>query len=235
MLLAWQVSLRTNTHKAAEIMRPLTLFIVGACHLFLHGWSTKSNAALYFLMFWSFKQALFNALTFQGTEKVAFYYQEFMGDSKVDKHSICLFYLVQGLYVWVLALPFYFIAKQAGYSWVDMILYTALFSALLIETIAEINAYFFEKENEKTINKQGLWAHCRHPDYFAHWLVFVCFSLLGLYNILSLLSLFSCFFLYSIIRVYLIPISEKYSLLKHPQAYLEYQQKIPAFFPSWDA
>mgnify|MGYP006074510035 FL=1 len=230
---AWQVYQKTNDHKVAEVLRPIAIFLVGTCHLVMQGWALKSNAAFYLLLFWAASHSFFTLVTNVKKERVAFHYQALIKSWPFDVKSYFLFYLMQGLYAWILALPFYFIAKQTGYSGFDMLVTTGILVSIFLELAADLNRYFFKKNGGTGIYQKSLWKLCRHPNYFFLWLTWLGFSCLGLSDLVSFISVFPCLFLFFIIRLYFIPISEQYLLEKHSEAYRKYQKEVPAFIPYW--
>lgn len=232
MTLAWQVYIKMESHMVADLFRPLAIFLVSVSHLFLHGWSAKSNVAFYLLIFWALKRGFFTLVNPMKEEQVDFYYSSFIQNGQFGGNSILAFYLTQGLYAWILALPFFFIAKQTSYSWFDVAICLFIFTTIVLGAVADMNLYFFRKKS-KGLNQQGLWGLCRHPNYFFAWLTWVGFSILGLYNFVSLISLFSCLLLFFIVRFFYLPIGEKYLLARSPIEYAKYQKVVPMFFPTF--
>ncbi len=231
MSVAWQLYNWTGNHNIADALRPFNIFLIGSCHLFLQGWHHTSSLAFYLLALWACRLGLFMFFTRVMSKHNDHRYSALIESWQSSDEKFIKFYMVQGLYIWLLSLPFYFIAKQVSYNYLDIFLLIFIGAAIMAETIADFNLHHFIKRNESGIYRDGFWDYCRHPNYFFEWLVWLGFSCLGVYNISSLMSLFTCVFLFLVIRFYLIPISEKFLIGIKGQAYIDYQAEVPAFFP----
>lgn len=229
---AWQIYSKFKDHKVAEVLRPISVFMVATCHLILQGWYVKSSFAFYLLILWTLKHCLYSLTVFPQKAQLEYHYEQIMRKWQFgDSQSYLLFYMIQGLYAWVLALPFYFIAKQLHYSWLDMLTCSMILFALLFEMIADLNLYFYRRNGGNGFYQQGLWRICRHPNYFFFWFAWLGFALLGVNDWQSLTSLLPCIFLYFTFRYTFIPIAEGCLIKKFPSDYRQYQQEVPTFFP----
>ena len=231
MGLAWQLYHWTGNHNLADAFRPFNIFLIGSFHLFLQGWHQTSNLAFYLLAFWACRLSLFMLVTRVIKKHNDHRFSALIQTWQNNDKTFIKFYMVQALYIWILSLPFYFIAKQVTYNWIDVLFLIFIFAAIIIETIADLNLHSFMKSNESGVYRDGFWDYCRHPNYLFEWCVWFGFSCLGVYSYSSLMSLFTCVFLFLVIRFYLIPISEKFLISIKGQAYRDYQAEVPAFFP----
>ena len=151
-----------------------------------------------------------------------------------------------------LALPVFIIAsntssKLSGFELVGLIIWALAF---VMETLADIQKLAFLQEMKKQCKQRqvcnvGLWRFCRHPNYFAEWMVWNGLIIAAIPSWWALQSaestliwgligaglLFTSRMMYSTL-VYLtgaVP-SEYYSAQKRPD-YITYQQRTNRFFP----
>jgi steroid 5-alpha reductase family enzyme len=148
------------------------------------------------------------------------------------------FYFVQAVVLAVLCLPLLSSSPVNVPSAPDPIHWVGLGVvglALLIETIADAQLAAFKKDpsSRGKVCERGLWAWSRHPNYFGEWLVWVGFFLMS-YNsayrgIPGLLCVGVIY--YFLTRVTGVPLTEQHLLASKGQAYADYQQRVPAFWP----
>jgi steroid 5-alpha reductase family enzyme len=151
-----------------------------------------------------------------------------------------------------LALPIFIIASNssAEFSVFELVGLLIWLLAFAMETVADLQKGRFLREMKRTGQKNqvcdvGLWRYCRHPNYFAEWMVWnglvlaaipSWFALQGVENttlwlLLGAGLLFTSKVMHGTL-VYAtgaVP-SEYYSLQKRP-GYGEYQQRTNRFFP----
>ena len=151
-----------------------------------------------------------------------------------------------------LALPVFIIAsntssKLSGFELAGLIIWGFAFA---METLADIQKLAFLQEMKKQDKQRqvcnvGLWRFCRHPNYFAEWMVWNGLIIAAIpswwalqsaentlvWGLLGAGLLFTSRMMYSTL-VYLtgaVP-SEYYSAQKRPD-YITYQQRTNRFFP----
>ena len=151
-----------------------------------------------------------------------------------------------------LALPVFIIAsntssKLSGFELAGLIIWGFAFA---METLADIQKLAFLQEMKKQGKQRqvcnvGLWRFCRHPNYFAEWMVWNGLIIAAIpswwalqsaentlvWGLLGAGLLFTSRMMYSTL-VYLtgaVP-SEYYSAQKRPD-YITYQQRTNRFFP----
>jgi steroid 5-alpha reductase family enzyme len=151
-----------------------------------------------------------------------------------------------------LALPVFIIAANpnSAFSVFELLGLTIALLAFAMESVADFQKVRFLREMKRAEKKLqvcdvGLWRYCRHPNYFAEWMVWnglviaalpSWFALQGLENtmlwlLLGVGLLLTSRTMYNTL-VYVtgaIP-SEHYSLEKRP-GYKAYQQRTNRFFP----
>jgi steroid 5-alpha reductase family enzyme len=151
-----------------------------------------------------------------------------------------------------LALPVFIIAANASTSFavLELLGLTIALLAFVMESVADLQKVRFLQEMKRAEKKLqvcdvGLWRYCRHPNYFAEWMVWnglviaalpSWFALQGqentmLWLLLGVGLLFTSRVMYSTL-VYAtgaVP-AEHYSQRKRP-GYSAYQQRTNRFFP----
>lgn len=89
------------------------------------------------------------------------------------------------------------------------------------------------KSAKNSVCQTGLWAYSRHPNYFFEWVFWVGVGISGfgggLWGILGMVSPLAIYALLN--HGTGIPHAEAQSLRRHGQAYRDYQNTTPAFFP----
>lgn len=147
--------------------------------------------------------------------------------------------------IWMMTLPV--IRSLDGRSWhmTDVILGLAALGMIILETIADQQQWDFQKEKyrrlesgsvtgtiyEKGFAHTGLWAHMRHPNYFAEqgfWVVIYLFSVSAT-GIWINWSIAGCLLLLALFKGSA-DFSEGISAKKYP-AYVDYMKRVPRFIP----
>lgn len=148
------------------------------------------------------------------------------------------FYFLQAVALTLLCLPL-LTASPAGrpspltaLHWVGLAL---VGGAIGLEGVADAQLAAFKRApgNQGRVCDRGLWAWCRHPNYFGEWLVWVGFLLMS-YNasfrgIPGLLCAAVMYYLLN--HVTGIPLTEQQLLASKGAAYADYQARVPAFWP----
>jgi len=147
-----------------------------------------------------------------------------------------LFFLGQGLSVFVLALPFYLIAVDP-YPTYDLfpILGTAIACIGLIgETLADHQMSKFKASDPdpKSVCQIGLWKHSRHPNYFFESIIWIGFFVFALGSPWGWTAVYApAIITYLLLKVTGIPPTEAAALLRKGEAYREYQRTTSPFIP----
>ncbi|MEQ1439014.1 DUF1295 domain-containing protein [Fontimonas sp. SYSU GA230001] len=155
---------------------------------------------------------------------------------------ICLY---QNALLLLIALPVVLVQGTGAPTLLDVLL-AALFLGLVgLETLADQQQWNFQTEKKRRLKSgepldgdyargfitSGLWAHSRHPNYFAEqsiWVVFFLFSVAatGAFN----WSVIGCLLLILLFQGSS-KLSESLQADKYPD-YPEYQRCVPRFIPS---
>lgn len=126
--------------------------------------------------------------------------------------------------------------------------------AFVAETVADRQKLSFNRRMQRQQRRgehceEGLWRYCRHPNYFAEWLLWSALALAALptwwrwagsaplwQSILIGLALpWMSYLMYRVLTDYSgARPAEFYSRQKRP-GYADYQRRVPMFFPRWPA
>lgn len=146
------------------------------------------------------------------------------------------FYLLQAVFVLLLAWPCVLIAARAETAFGA---WEALGAALVLgawvgEGIADrqLKAFRQHPANRGAVCDRGLWRYSRHPNYFFEWLIWVGFFLIALpapHGWLAALS--PLLMLWLLLKVSGVPPTEEQSLRTRGDAYRAYQRRTNRFFP----
>lgn len=118
-------------------------------------------------------------------------------------------------------------------NWLDYLAATAMFSAVMIELIADIQLHaFLKKRKQGEFIRSGLWAWSRHPNYFGEVLFWWGLMLFGLsaypagwwWLIVGALAMTLMFVFASI------PMMDKRNCERRP-GYAEFMRKVPMLVP----
>jgi steroid 5-alpha reductase family enzyme len=143
------------------------------------------------------------------------------------------FFLMQGLSVVLLSLPFLLAAGDPlpGFrdrEWIAVVLGLL---AVFGEGVAD-HQLRRSKAAGELICRRGLWAWSRHPNYFFEWLVWVAFAGFASaapYGWLAWAA--PILMLHFLVNVTGIPLTEELSVRRKGESYREYQRTTSAFVP----
>jgi steroid 5-alpha reductase family enzyme len=153
-----------------------------------------------------------------------------------ENSSFFWFFQAQAISVFLLALPFYFIGKDANPAWNALSLSGAciMLIGLIGESIADSQMTKFKTTNSdpKSVCRAGLWKYSRHPNYFFEsiiWLGIFLFAAGSPYGWISLYA--PAIITYLLLKVTGIPPTEAAALKRKGEAYRHYQLTTSAFIP----
>lgn len=145
-------------------------------------------------------------------------------------------YLIQGLLVVALALPFVLGVRDThpGFNALDIAGLSLWLIGLTTEAIADAQLRRFKAQpaNRGQVCDRGLWRYSRHPNFFGEWLMWCAYALIassasdGAWAWLApalMLLLITC--------VSGIPPTEAQSIRSRGDAYRAYQKRTSAFIP----
>lgn len=148
-----------------------------------------------------------------------------------------IFYLQQAIALTVLILPFFGTAvfDHTPVMTVHWVGFAIVAVAMIGEAIADAQLAAFKKDPSQKgmVCSRGLWAWSRHPNYFCEWLIWVGFALLSwspnLFGIPGILCAATMYYLLNYVTG--VAITEGHLVHSKGEAYRNYQQKVPAFWP----
>ena len=152
------------------------------------------------------------------------------------QRAFLIFFLSQGLLVWLLMLPVYFISTNPAEAFhpFELAGITLWLTGLIGEAIADAQLKGFKASSADALAvcKRGLWRYSRHPNYFFQSLLWWGLFLIaipvswGWLTIVAPLAM-----LYFILRVTGIPLTEELALKKRGDSYRVYQRTTRPFIP----
>ncbi|WFB34365.1 DUF1295 domain-containing protein [Kiritimatiellota bacterium B12222] len=152
-----------------------------------------------------------------------------------DRNFLGLF-LGQALLVGLFMVPALVVSRRAGASpdvW-DVLGLGVACLAIAGESLADRQLARFRKDPSMKgqVCRRGMWRYSRHPNYFCEWVQWFGYVLMAVGSPLWILTLLGPIFMYVFLRfVTGIPHTERQSLKSRGDAYRDYQQTTPVFFP----
>jgi len=145
--------------------------------------------------------------------------------------SLFTIFLGQGVFAFVISLPLwnFELTSSLPFLFIGSAIWLL---GLSIEVLADLQLKKFKQNSSKDeVCDIGVWAFCRHPNYFGEWCIWVglfmfSFQWQNFYNIASPLLLY-----YLLTRLTGIgPLEEE--MIKKRSRYKEYIERVPSFWPS---
>lgn len=146
------------------------------------------------------------------------------------------FYLLQGILVVVLAVPFLIpvFNKQPSPHALELLGVALFFAGLIGESVSDAQLSRFKRQaaGPDSVCEIGLWHYSRHPNYFFEWLVWVGFATFSLPSEHGWLGLIApLLMLHFLLNVTGIPLTEELAVVRKGDAYRRYQQTTSRFVP----
>lgn len=232
MTLAWFIYLKLKNPGVIDLFWPISILLSGLHYYFKGHITLISLLPLALLVLWALRLAGY--LFFTRIKPKLFEKRYDFVTEKSNKNKNFLFFLhyqFQGFLAIFIALPFYFIGHYVPNA--SLIFVTSLFIVISIafESLADIQLQQFRAAQPKKVCNIGLWQYSRHPNYFFEWLIWLGFALAGSSSLLGLLGFLSPALLLFLMLKITLPITEQASIKSRGTDYLNYQKKVPAFFP----
>jgi steroid 5-alpha reductase family enzyme len=147
-----------------------------------------------------------------------------------------IFYELQALIAVVFSLPFLLssVNPRPGFGALEIFGLVVAGLATAGETLADWQAERFKRDpvNRNRILDTGLWRYSRHPNYFFESLVWWGFFIATLDSPIGWVTVVCpLLMLYLLLQVTGIPLTEKHSIERRGEAYLEYQRTTSRFIP----
>ena len=234
MSLTWASYLKTKKPFMVDVAWALVIGINGIILGFDKPFSFYSIAVLITLSFWSLRLFLYLFWT-----RVYHAAEDTRYDAISNKWSrskswgFFWHYQFQGILTLIIACPFYWLSGSTLWLTWHSVALIFTFLAIIFEWIADNQLNTFKNSNEEGVFSKGLWSWCRHPNCFFEGCVWVGFSLCCFNPSIpsSALVFLSPLAVLWIMLGITIPITEKKSLSRRREAYRNYMDSTPCFFP----
>lgn len=234
MSLVWVWYRLSKNPSVVDLCWALGLSLSGLVCLYSNPANVRTIVISLVLILWGLRLALFLWKTRISKGLIDKRYLELSAQWTIAKPlGFFLNFQLQGIFILILSLPWLFVAasNQTTLSALDWIAIVLALTAVSFETLADWQLERFKHEQPGKVCNVGLWNYSRHPNYFFEWLCWLAFSLFGFSHAYGWLSLLSPLTLYLIMTRVTGPMTEAGSIQSRGQAYLDYQKKVPFFFP----
>jgi steroid 5-alpha reductase family enzyme len=235
--IAWWWATRIDNYSIVDAFWALSFVPVAAIYAWLgEGWLPRRIVIGGLLAAWGLRLGLHLSRRIAGHHPEEDRRYGMLRDRWSGKSAFLLFFLGQGLLVWLLTLPVYLICSDptSSLQWLEVIGFAVWFIGLLGESIADQQLKDFARnsDDKKAVCKVGLWKYSRHPNYFFQSLLWWGLFLAALASPNGWLAILAPLaMLYTLLRVTGIPLTEKLSLKKRGENYRRYQETTSAFLP----
>jgi len=236
--ISWWWAVRIDNYSLVDAVWAFAIGLLGVAWLFLmDGDSAKRIAAGALVAFWSLRLGwhLQRRIRHHHPQEDARYAKLREVWQGREARSFFWFFQGQALSVVLLALPFLFIARDAGgwSVWESIGLAVAL-TGICGEALADHQMSRFKAGNSdsRAVCREGLWRYSRHPNYFFEaviWLgfyLFACGSGMGWATIHA-----PAVITFLLLKVTGIPPTEASAVARKGDAYRDYQRTTSAFIP----
>lgn len=234
MTIAWLIYIYKKNPGVVDVAWGIVLTLSGLSYLLSKPLQPYSMVVSFILLIWGIRLSGFLWWTRIRKNEMDKRYVKISEGWTISKSiGFLANYQLQGFFIFIISLPFYFIANRPGASFLPLDYFAsflALFS-ILMETIADQQLEQWKKHRKGTLCNQGLWSLSRHPNYFFEWLTWCAFCLFALSHSFGWISIISPLCLYLIMTKITGPLTERGSIESKGDAYREYQNNTPMFFP----
>ncbi len=142
-------------------------------------------------------------------------------------------FLVYGFLAWLVSMPlFAAIQHQSSLGILDVLGALLVLVGISFETVADwqLQQFRLQRDNAQKVLSDGLWAYCRHPNYFGELCVWTGFYLIALstgawWSIVSLIVMGYLLFFGSGIQII------EHNMATRKPAYANYQQTTNLILP----
>jgi steroid 5-alpha reductase family enzyme len=147
-----------------------------------------------------------------------------------------LFFQAKAISVFLLALPFWFIASDQNPHTTPLHIIGAIIAAVGLagESLADkqMSAFKAEDPSPKSVCRKGLWKYSRHPNYFFESVIWIGFFLFAAGSPWGWTSIYApAIITFLLLKVTGIPPTEASAVKRKGEAYREYQRTTSAFVP----
>ncbi len=239
MNLLFLLALRLKDNSIVDVAYGLMFVLLGWSGYLLYGSGHPRQLLLLVLIsLWGLRLAGHIRLRKRGEEGEDFRYRQWReewGQTFVWRSYLQIF-LLQGLVIYLVALPLLLVLRQPGgpLGWLDLLGLLIWLLGFSWEAIGDWQLLRFKQDprNRGKLMQQGLWRYSRHPNYFGEALLWWGVWLIGLAAPFGLMAILSPLLIdFLLFKVSGVPMLEaKYA--GNP-AFEAYRQRTNAIFPWW--
>ena len=234
MLVVWVLYRVLKNPSIVDVSWSLGLMVSGLIYLLNVPMTFRIKIISCVLVLWGLRLAGYLWYTRARVGLVDKRYTRLSDNWKIAKPlGFFLNFQLQGFFILIISSVFLFTTQvaSAGLTLIDWFGVIITLFGICGESVADAQLYRFQKNNKGKVCDVGLWNYCRHPNYYFEWLVWCGFTLCALHYPLGWLACLSPALLYVIFTKITGPLTERGSLESRGQAYRDYQQRTPMFFP----
>ncbi|NCF45441.1 MAG: DUF1295 domain-containing protein [Proteobacteria bacterium] len=236
-LLAWRLSCHYRCASIADIFWPLHHLLCAAVFVLALPLSSHvgTGLTLGLVGIWAIRLATHIAIRQTGAAEDRRYgtVRERIGVN-FDRDSVWIIFIPQALMAWLISLLLIPAVTSVAWHWSAFVGLLVALVGLSWEVIADLQlAAFLKRRGGQEVMSSGLWALCRHPNYFGEWLFWLGQTLIALslapqWGGLALVPIILVTFV--LLRFTGVARTES-GISEHRPEYTAYQQHTPAFFP----
>ncbi len=234
MMVVWGLYRLLKNPSVVDVSWSLGLMVSGLIYLIGQPISLRSLIVAVLLIVWALRLAGYLWYTRIRKGHVDKRYLELSNQWKMSQSlGFFLNFQLQGFFIFILSITFYFIPHVSGYSlsMLDKIALLTIIIGIMGESLADFQLQAFRKAHPGRVCNAGLWQYTRHPNYFFDWLTWCGFFLFAVTIPYGYLSMVSPLLLLIIFTKITGPITERSSIASRGQAFLDYQKNTSMFFP----
>jgi steroid 5-alpha reductase family enzyme len=231
----WALGTVFRNHSLMDIAYPLAPWLVTMFAWWSLGADPSAALLLIAMGLWAWRLAGYLAVRYLPYGEEARYAKwRARGGASWWWRSYFQIYLTQGVIVWVWCLPLAFalqVRTDPGiWGWLAA---AAWLVGQLFEVGGDWQMHRFRRDPSRKgqVMDTGLWAWCRHPNYFGEAMTWLAWGMLALAAPMGWLGLPAVVFVFWFMnRGSALSMTERY-MLKTKPGYADYMARTPAFFP----
>lgn len=235
----WLWYLHSNNPSIIDGCWSIGIFLAGSVYMSTQlpqvGSNIKIHLAWLMLLIWAARLAGYIWFTRILKNKSDPRYETISANWRLSKKiGFLLNYLLQGLFMAVVAVPFLFIPYSTPKElfFLDYLAIIMVTIGILGESVADWQLSKFKKNSLGRICNQGLWAYSRHPNYFFELIIWFGFALLAWHTTLfAWLSFISPMLLLCIFVFITGPITERQMLKSKGNLFNDYKRTTSFIIP----
>jgi steroid 5-alpha reductase family enzyme len=233
--LAWLVSLARRDASVADVLwGPGFAALAWLYHAAIPGRSTRGLLVAGLVTIWGLRLALHIAERSRGRgEDPRYAAMRRAHGERFPAVSLVTVFWLQGLILWVVALPLFQAQRGGPLGWGDALGLTCVVAGFLCEAVADRQLQRFRADpaNRGRVLDTGLWRYSRHPNYFGDALLWWGLFALTAANTEGWWTVVSPLVMtFLLVRVSGVPLLER-GLADRRPGYAEYVRRTSAFVP----